>query len=94
MGGHPEFPAQGRALLESVREIRTLLDEAAPLIRRVNDQNRRQSLQEEYQQAEVPLIEAVNAGHSFSFSALQERREVARRRAEALIEKLANPAAQ
>lgn len=94
VGSHPEFPAQGRALLESVREVRALLDEAEPLIRRVKDQARRRSLEEEYQQAEVPLIEAVQAGHSFVFGSLEERREVARRRAEALIEKLANPAAQ
>ena len=71
-----------------------MLSEAAPLIRRVTDQDRRQSLEEDYQQAEVPLIEAVQAGHSFVFGTSQERREVARRRAEALIEKLANPAAQ
>lgn len=94
VGAHPEFPAQGRALLESVREIRALLDEAGPLIRRVKDQARRRSLEEEYQQAEVPLIESVRSGHSFVFGALDERREVARRRAEALLEKLANPAPQ
>jgi hypothetical protein len=93
-GSHPEFPLQARSLLESVREIRALLDEAEPLIRRVKDRERRQRLEEQYQQAEVPLTQAVQSGHSFVFEAIVERREVARRRAEALLEELANPAAE
>lgn len=91
IGSHPEFPAQARTLLETIREVRALLDEAEPLIRRVKDRELRDRLEEEYRQAEVPLIEAVQSGHSFTFDALEERREVARQRAEALVERLVNP---
>ncbi len=91
VGGNPQFPAQARGLLESIREVRTLLDEAQPLIRRVADADRRQELEEQYQQAEVPVIEAVQFGHSFNFERVEERRETARRRVDALLEVLANP---
>ncbi len=84
-------PGQARGLLESIREVRTLLDEAQPLIRRVADADRRQELEEQYQQAEVPVIEAVQFGHSFNFERVEERRQTARRRADALLEVLANP---
>lgn len=91
VGGNPQFPAQARGLLESIREVRTLLDEAQPLIRRVADADRRQELEEQYQQAEVPVIEAVQFDHSFNFERVEERRETAHRRADALLEVLANP---
>lgn len=91
VGSHPEFPARAKALLESIREVRDMLDQAQPLIRRVQDRERRTRLEEEYRQAEVPLIEAIQAGHSFGFERLEERREVARSRGEALLERLANP---
>ncbi len=91
VGGNPQFPAQARGLLESIREVRTLLDEAQPLIRRVADADRRQELEEQYQQAEVPVIEAVQFDHSFNFERVEERRETDRRRADALLEVLANP---
>ncbi len=91
VGSHPEFPAQGRRMLETIREVRTLLDQAKPLIKRVRDREIRQRLEEQYRQVEVPLIEAVNFGHSFVFDASEDRGEVARRRAEVLLENLANP---
>ncbi len=90
----PEYPVQGKQLLEGIREVRALMDEARPLIRRVKDETRRESLQYTYDQAEVPLIEAVLAGHSFVFDRLEERLGVARRRAETLLERLANPPAR
>lgn len=68
-----------------------MLDEAQPLIRRIRNAQRREGYENQFEQAEIPLIEAVRAGHSFAFEALVERRETARRRAEALIESLANP---
>jgi hypothetical protein len=90
----PDYSVQGRQLLEGILEVRALMDEARPLIRRVKDETRRESLQYTYDQAEVPLIEAVLAGHSFVFDRLEERLGVARRRAEALLERLANPPAR
>lgn len=94
VGGHPEFPALGRTLLDTVREIRELLDDAEPLIRRVTDGSRRQRLEEQFQQAEVPLIQAVQSGHKFQFAVVEERSQVARQRAEALLKELANPSSR
>ena len=87
----PDDPAHAREMLENILEIRRLLDEAKSLMRRVKDDTRREVLEEAYRQAEVPLMEAVIAGHRFVFEALHERRDVARQRAEALLEELANP---
>ena len=91
VGGNPQFPSQARSMLEAIREVRDLLDEARPLIRRVSDRDRREQLEEQYQQAEVPVIEAVQLGHSFNFERVEERRSTARGRAEALLQRLANP---
>ena len=62
-------------------------------MRRVKDKEPRAQLEAAYAQAEVPLTEAVNAGHAFVFTALRERLETARRRSEVLLEELANPPA-
>jgi hypothetical protein len=87
----PEYSVQGRQFQEGIGEVRALLDEAHPLIRRVKNETRRESLQYAYDQALVPLIEASVAGHAFVFDRLEERLGVARRRAEELLERLANP---
>ena len=42
-------------------------------------------LEEAYQQAEVPLIQAVQGGHEFVYNTLRERLAVARQRLEALV---------
>ena len=86
-----DYPPEGRILLSSVREVRQSLDRARDLLGRVKDKPRRAELEAAYTQAEVPLIEAVNAGHAFVFTALRERLETARRRSEVLLEDLANP---
>lgn len=91
-GSHPEFPAQGRRNLESIQQIRDLLKQAQPLVRRIRDAELRRRLQEQYQQAEVPIVEAVNFQHAFRFEASEERQGVARQRAEALLDQLANAA--
>ena len=89
---HPEFPTQAREHLEMILDVQAMLDQARPLIRRIKDAPLRARLQEEYNQAEVPLKEAIHAGHSFTFEKLEERHRVAQDRAEALLEKIANPA--
>jgi hypothetical protein len=61
------------------------------LVNRVNEKPRRTQLDEAYQQAEVPLIQAVQAGHQFAYDDLKERLSVARQRIEALLAQLANP---
>jgi hypothetical protein len=88
----PEFPAQARQMQEGIRDVRADLDEAQKAIRRIKDPARRTSLEADYQQAEVPLIEATNSGHAFVFDNLQERLGVARTRTAALLERLANQA--
>ena len=61
------------------------------LVNRVSDKPRRAQLDEAYQQAEVPLIQAVQAGHQFVYDDLKERLSVSRQRIEALLGQLANP---
>lgn len=87
----PGYAENGQALLEQIRDVRHLLNQAEPLIGRVKNQAERAALEEQYRQAEVPLVEAVHAGHSFVFDRLQERLGVARQRSETLLEKIANP---
>ena len=61
------------------------------LVNRVTDGPRRAQLDAAYQQAQVPLTEAVRAGHQFVYHDLKERLSVARQRIEALLARLANP---
>jgi hypothetical protein len=93
-GSHPEFPGQARAMLESIEEVRGLLREAQPLIRRIRDAELRRRFEEQYRQAEVPIIEAVNFQHAFRYEGSEERRRVSQQRAEALLDQLANAARQ
>jgi hypothetical protein len=86
-----ELPEQARAMYEAVAETRRQLALTTQLIERVSDKARRASLQAAQQQAEVPLQEAVDAGHSFVFEQLKERLLTARRRVDALLGQLANP---
>jgi hypothetical protein len=64
------------------------------MIARVSDKLRRAQLDEAYQQAEVPLIQAVQAGHQFVYDALKERLSVARQRMETLFNLIVNPEPQ
>jgi hypothetical protein len=80
----PEYPARARLMLEGIHEVRTQLSAARRLINDVKDQARREQLMYQYQQAEVPLIEATNAGHEFVYTNLEERLDLARRRTAAL----------
>jgi Cytochrome c554 and c-prime/Cytochrome c7 and related cytochrome c len=89
-GSHPEFPAQGRNMLETIEEVRGLLRQAKLQISRIRDAELRQRFEEQYRQAEVPIIEALNFAHQFRYDASQERRLVSRQRAEALLDQLAN----
>ncbi|MDP1572316.1 MAG: cytochrome c3 family protein [Vicinamibacterales bacterium] len=86
----PERATDAGILMTGVREVRATLDEARSLIRRVKDPARRTALETQWQQAEVPLIEAAQAGHEFIFTNLRERLNTARTRAEALMVTLAN----
>jgi hypothetical protein len=88
-----DLPAEGKILLTSVREVRASLDEAKALIKRVKDKGRRASLESELSDAQVPVLEAVQSAHMFVFDQMQESIGVARKRADMLLEALANPQA-
>ncbi len=87
----PESGARARLLLEGIREVRESLNAAQSLIRRVKDVNRRTELETAFQQAQVPITEAVDAGHSFMFDGVEERLGVARQRAAALMDRIIDP---
>jgi hypothetical protein len=86
----PEYPASARLIMDGVRAVRASLKEAQSLIRRITDKTTRANFEAAYQQAEVPIIEARNAGHEFVFDNLKERLSVARQRTDALMDALAN----
>jgi hypothetical protein len=87
----PERAEAARTLYNALHESRDLMKSVRSLVNRVSDKSRRTQLEEAYQQAEVPLIEAVQAGHQFVYGELKERLSVARQRLEALLGQLANP---
>jgi hypothetical protein len=86
-----DFAPQGRILLEEVQAIRELLAPAPRLIGRVKDPARRGELEAAYQQAQVPLKEAVHSAHAFVFDQMRERLKAAKERSDALLTELANP---
>lgn len=88
---HPEFPARGKLALEGLREARALLRDVRNAIARVKDPARRKSLEAAAQQAEVPIIEATQAGHAFVYDQLEERLATARTRLSALFDRVSNP---
>ncbi len=87
----PGRPEDVRLLLEGVSDARASLDAARRLLRDVRDESRRRDLEDAYEQAEVPLIQAIRAGHQFVFDGLRERLATARERVAALLERLVNP---
>lgn len=91
MAPRPERAEAARTLYDALHETRDVMKTARSLVNRVGDKTRRAQLDEAYQQAEVPLIQAVQAGHQFLFDDLKERLSVARQRLEALLGQLANP---
>lgn len=86
-----DYPPEGRMMVEGLRETRQLLKSARSFIGQIKDKARRARLEEAAQQAEVPIIEATNAGHMFVYDQLKERLATARQRLAALWEALANP---
>jgi hypothetical protein len=86
----PERAEAARTLYDALHESRDLMRTVRSLVNRVEGPRRTQ-LDEAYQQAEVPLIQAVQAGHEFVYDQLKERLSVARQRIEALLSQLANP---
>ena len=90
----PELARNAALSIAGLNEIRALLDQADAAVARIKDPARKQQLQEQAQQARVPLIEAADAGHRFVYDMLEDRLRLARTRAGALLEELANPTAR
>lgn len=92
-GIHPnsDFAPDGRILLQEVHAVRELLATAPRLIGRVKDPVRKKALEDAYEQAQVPLREAVSSAHAFVFEQMRERLKAAKERSEALLTELANP---
>lgn len=86
----PGRAADARDWLQNVRDVRKLLDSAQTLIKRTKNAAVRESLGYDYQQAQVPLTEAVHDGHAFVFTDARERLAVAHARTSALLERLSN----
>jgi hypothetical protein len=87
----PERAEAARTLYDALHESRDLMKSVRSLVGRVKDKSRRAVLDEAYQQAEVPMIQAVQAGHQFEYDDLKERLMVGRQRLELLLAQLANP---
>lgn len=87
----PDRAANARLMMEGVRDARETLRETRRLIDGVRDPARKKRFLEAAQQAEVPLIQAVQAGHSFVYDDLEERLATAQRRIAFLRVEVANP---
>ena len=88
----PGRAAGARLLLEGIADVRESLDAAEHLIDRIRDDQRQAAFRAAYRQAEVPLIQARQAGHRFVFDQLEERLATARERTSELLAGLVNPA--
>ena len=89
-----ERAAAVRLQYEGLSVVREQLKLANQLIGRVQDTDLRAELEEEYQQAEVPLTRAIESGHKFVYDDLQSNLDLAQTRAEALLSRLANQGRQ
>lgn len=87
-----ERARNARAMYESLDAVRDQLKLANAMIKRVEDKQRRADLLEAYEQANVPLTRAINAGHKFVYAELDEYLTIAQGRVEALMTRIANRA--
>jgi hypothetical protein len=85
-----ERARQVREQYEGLSTVREQLKLAQTLIRRVSDAKRRAELTAAYEQAQVPVTKAVNAGHKFIYDDLRTELADAQKRTEALMARLAN----
>lgn len=87
-----ERAKNARQKYEGLRAIREQLKLASSMIKRVEDGQRRADLLAEYEQAMVPVTRAINAGHKFVYTELDEYLTVAQGRVEKLMARIANRA--
>jgi hypothetical protein len=79
-----------REQYEALSVVREQMKLAQALIKRVDDKKRRADLTAAFDQAQVPLTRAINAGHKFVYDDLKEYLGIAQTRAQALLTTLAN----
>jgi hypothetical protein len=87
-----ERARNARAMYESLNAVRDQLKLAKAMIKRVDDKQRRADLMNDYEQATVPMTRAINAGHKFVYTELDEYLKVAQDRVEKLMSRIANRA--
>jgi hypothetical protein len=87
-----ERARDARNMYEGLNVVREQLKLASAMIKKVDDRQRRADLLDEYEQAQVPLTRAINAGHKFVYSELEEYLAVAQQRVEKLMSRIANRA--
>lgn len=92
-GENRRAPRPGFATLaadshDRVVEVRELLETADRLIRRIKDDQARRSWQIRLRDAEVPLGNAIDSAHRFTFEDFDQRIVVARQLAETLLDDL------
>ena len=88
----PAYASQARLFFDGINETRGLLRTAKTVIARVTDRQTRERYERTYEQAEMPLTQAVHAAHSFQFDErLAEQLSLARQRVDRLLAQLANP---
>lgn len=87
-----ERARNARSMYESLNVVREQMKLANAMIKRVDDSQRRADLMAEYEQAQVPLTRAVNAGHKFVYQELEDYLKTAQERVERLNARIVNRA--
>jgi len=87
-----ERARKARGMYEAMNVVREQLKLANAMIKRVNDEQHRADLMNEYEQAQVPLSRAISSGHKFVYAELEEYLNVAQQRVEKLMTRIANRA--
>ena len=77
-------------MYEGLNAVRDQLKLAGAMIKKVEDKQRRADLMNDYEQATVPMTRAINAGHKFVYTELDEHLNVAQERVQRLMSKIVN----
>jgi len=85
----PNFPTTARRVHEEIDAVQTSLRAARQLIDHLPKGQRRTQMEDSYQQAQVPVTQAIHDTHAFVFDSSLERIGVAKQRTDALMKALA-----
>ena len=87
-----ERARKARTMYEGLSVVQKEFVLTSAMIKRVDDRQRKADLQNEYEQARVPLVRAIDAGHKFVYDDLEQYLGVAQDRVEKLMGHIANRA--